>query len=67
MRADGLSHHQPQRRERIVVSRPFDRARDEVDRDYEEGLIDGAEANRLMREIAEEEDDYWRDDRERRS
>jgi len=38
---------------------PFDRARDEVDQDYEDGLIDGAEANRLMREISEEEDDYW--------
>lgn len=40
---------------------PYDRARDEVDRDYDEGLIDGAEANRLMREIAEDEDEYWRD------
>lgn len=38
---------------------PFDRARDEVDQDYEERLIDGAEANRLMRDIAEDEDEYW--------
>ncbi len=42
---------------------PFDKARDEVDRDYDEGQIDGAEANRLMREIADDEDEYWRDRR----
>lgn len=41
------------------MSDPYDKAREEVDRDYEEGLIDGAEANRLMRDIAEDEDEYW--------
>lgn len=38
---------------------PFDRARDEIDQEYEDGLIDGAEANRLMREIADDEDAYY--------
>jgi hypothetical protein len=43
------------------MNNPFDKARDDVDRDYEEGLIDGTEANRLMREIADDEDEYWGD------
>jgi hypothetical protein len=43
------------------MNNPFDKAREDVERDYDDGFIDGAEANRLMREIADDEDEYWRD------